>query len=158
MFSNKSFGERAPGASIKRLEDKWQLIPDYLRVRGLVRQHIDSFDHFIREEIHKIIKSNRVVKSTVDGKVIISYSKIRVGFPNVGLGYEQVMSTTPIMCRLQDLTYSAPVFVDIMYRKGQVMTPKTNVCIGRVPIMLKSCRCNLRGKSEKELATLKECP
>ena len=71
MFSNKSFGERAPGASIKRLEDKWQLIPDYLRVRGLVRQHIDSFDHFLREEIHKIIKSNRVVKSTVDGKVII---------------------------------------------------------------------------------------
>ena len=37
----------------------------------------------------KIIKSNRV-KSTVDGKTIISYSKIRVGFPDVELSYERL--------------------------------------------------------------------
>ena len=35
------------------------------------------------------------------------------------------------------MTTVLPFFVDIMYRKGQVMTPKQNVRIGRVPIMLK---------------------
>ncbi len=34
-------------APVSRLEDKWRLVPAFLRVGGLVRQHIDSFDHFI---------------------------------------------------------------------------------------------------------------
>ena len=149
---------RHPGASVKRLTDKWRLVPSYLRVRGLVRQHIDSFDNFIRVEMNKIIAANAEVKSTADGKTVIAYDAIRVGLPNAEMGYEQVKATQPNQCRLQDMTYSAPVYVDIRYRKGQTMTPKTGVCIGRIPIMLKSCRCILRGKSEKELAQLRECP
>ena len=30
-----------------KLKDKWLLIPEYLRVKGLVRQHIESFNHFL---------------------------------------------------------------------------------------------------------------
>jgi DNA-directed RNA polymerase III subunit RPC2 len=32
---------------IKPVEEKWKLLPHFLRMRGLMRQHIDSFDHFI---------------------------------------------------------------------------------------------------------------
>jgi DNA-directed RNA polymerase III subunit RPC2 len=160
-MSQRAYGKQQaphPAASVKRLNDKWRLVPSYLKVRGLVRQHIDSFDNFLRVEMQKIVIANREVKSTADGKTVISYNDIRVGLPNAEMGYEQIREIVPNQCRLQDMTYSAPVYVDIMYRKGQVMAPKSNVCIGRIPIMLKSCRCILRGKSEKELAQLKECP
>ncbi|CAN0251936.1 unnamed protein product, partial [Ectocarpus sp. 8 AP-2014] len=35
---------------------------------------------------------------------------------------------------------------------------KTNINIGRIPVMLLSCKCVLTGKSEAELADMKECP
>ena len=54
---------------------------------GLVR-HIESFDNFIREGWIRLLNQTEK-KSTVDGKTIISYSKIRVGFPDVELSYEQ---------------------------------------------------------------------
>ncbi len=40
------------GISCLFKEDKWHLVPAFLRVRGLVRQHIDSFDHFIERYFH----------------------------------------------------------------------------------------------------------
>ena len=31
---------------IKAIEEKWKLLPHFLRMRGVMRQHIDSFDDF----------------------------------------------------------------------------------------------------------------
>ena len=41
-WSSMSAAELA--APVKRLEDKWTLLPAFLRLRGLVRQHIDSYN------------------------------------------------------------------------------------------------------------------
>lgn len=59
------------------------------------------------------------------------------------------------------MTYSAPISVDVEYTRG----PKDKVVrasrdggktgsilIGRIPLMLRSDRCVLRGKTEEELA------
>ena len=47
------------------------------------------------------------------------YLDVRVGSPDVEEGFNQVQSTTPHDCRLRDLTYSAPITVDIEYTRGQ---------------------------------------
>ena len=65
---------------------------------------------------------------------------------------------TPHECRLRDLTYSSPVYVDIKYMRGHTVVGARNVCIGRIPIMLRSAQCVLRGMSEKQLIEAKECP
>ena len=70
----------------------------------------------------------------------------------------QVQSTTPHDCRLRDLTYSAPITVDIEYTRGQQRVIRNGLHIGRMPIMLRSSNCVLNGKSEAELAGLNECP
>lgn len=67
------------------------------------------------------------------------------------------ISVTPHECRLRDLTYSAPINVDVKYTRGRTIVLKKNVTIGRLPIMLRSSKCVLTGKSPKELAKLKEC-
>jgi DNA-directed RNA polymerase III subunit RPC2 len=55
-------------------------------------------------------------------------------------------SITPQQCRLRDITYSAPITVDIEYTRGKdIVTKKGSggvgaVTIGRMPIMLRSDR------------------
>ena len=51
-----------------RAQDKWKLLPSFLKVRGLVKQHIDSFNFFIEHEMKEIMKANKRVTSDVDNK------------------------------------------------------------------------------------------
>ena len=43
-------------APVKTVEAKWRLLPAFLQGRGLVCQHIDSFNYFISTEIKKIVE------------------------------------------------------------------------------------------------------
>lgn len=64
---------------------------------------------------------------------------------------------TPFQCRLRDCTYSAPIFVNVRYTRQRQIVSKNGVQIGRIPIMLRSNKCVLSGKSDEEIAELKEC-
>ena len=70
---------------IKSVEEKWKLLPHFLRMRGLMRQHIDSFDNFINSELKNIVaaKSNCEVRSEADPKFFLRYTDIYIGTPNV---------------------------------------------------------------------------
>ncbi|PNX75553.1 DNA-directed RNA polymerase iii subunit rpc2-like protein, partial [Trifolium pratense] len=39
----------------KSAVDKFQLIPEFLKVRELVKQHVDSFNYFVETDIKKIV-------------------------------------------------------------------------------------------------------
>jgi DNA-directed RNA polymerase III subunit RPC2 len=52
--------------SISTAEDKWTLLPAFLKVKGLVKQHIDSFNFFVDVELKQIVKANERVVSDVD--------------------------------------------------------------------------------------------
>ena len=152
-------------APIKSLKDKFELLPAFLKVRGLVRQHIDSFNYLVNEEIKKIIhaKANEKVTCDTDPNFYLKYTNIHVGKPSVEEDYI-VEDITPQQCRLRDMTYAAPVTVDVEYTRGKEIVTRTSkngvggVTIGRIPLMLRSSRCVLTGKSEEELARLGECP
>ncbi|CAB3997669.1 DNA-directed RNA polymerase III subunit RPC2, partial [Paramuricea clavata] len=51
-----SNGDEAPSqkdnvtAPIKTIQDKWKLVETFLQCKGLVKQHIDSYNHFINNE------------------------------------------------------------------------------------------------------------
>ena len=53
---------------IAALPDKWKLLPAFLQARGLVKQHIESFDYFFDTELRNIVEANREVRSDVDPK------------------------------------------------------------------------------------------
>lgn len=66
-------------------------------------------------------------------------------------------SVTPFQCRLRDCIYSAPLYVNVRYTRQRQIVTKNGIQIGRIPIMLRSDRCILNGKTPDELAELKEC-
>eukprot|EP00929_Paragymnodinium_shiwhaense_P118575 TRINITY_DN90492_c0_g1_i1.p1 TRINITY_DN90492_c0_g1~~TRINITY_DN90492_c0_g1_i1.p1 ORF type:complete len:1191 (-),score=260.04 TRINITY_DN90492_c0_g1_i1:192-3764(-) len=145
--------------SVPSMGDKWRLVDSFLEYRGLITQHITSFNHFLQVGMNEIITadSNVEVRSGSDARWFLRYEKIQVGAPS----WQEDMSvvkTTPHMCRLRDLTYSAPIYVDILYWKGGVKHRKKNVEIGRLPIMLRSSKCVLSGLSEQEVERCGECP
>jgi DNA-directed RNA polymerase III subunit RPC2 len=131
-----------------------------LKVKGLIKQHIDSFNFFIEVELKNIVKANKRVTSDVDGKFFLEYTDIRVLKPNRADEEDAPhggSSITPHECRLRDMTYAAPIVVDIMYRRGSQRIKRKDIRIGRMPIMLRSANCVLAGKTEREYATLNEC-
>ncbi|KRX46053.1 DNA-directed RNA polymerase III subunit RPC2 [Trichinella murrelli] len=146
------------GLPVDSLEQKWAIIPHYLRTKGLINQHIDSFDYFINSEIKEIVKANNMVRCNADPSFYIKYVDIRVGLPKAEEADCLQTSVTPHECRLRDITYAAPIFVDIEYTRGKEKVLRKNFQIGRMPIMLRSSRCVLKGKSEKELIKMNECP
>ena len=140
------------------LDEKWRLLPKFLEVRGLVRQHTDSFNHFIDEGIKKILEANREVRCEADPSWFLRYLDIRVGKPELEEGFNQAKITTPQECRLRDVSYCAAITVDIEYMRGQQRVVRSNLTIGKMPIMLRSKNCTLYGKSYDELIRCKECP
>lgn len=48
-------------------------MPAFLKVKGLVKQHIDSFNFFIDHELNEIIKANKFVRSDVDNSFWLEY-------------------------------------------------------------------------------------
>lgn len=61
-------------------------------------------------------------------------------------------------CRLRDMTYAAPIFVDIAYIRDKQKIVRKNVPLGRMPIMLKSCKCRLSGANNSQMEQMNECP
>lgn len=143
---------------IKKVEDKWLLLPAFLKVKGLVKQHIDSFNYFVDVDIKNILKANNKVTSDVDPRFWLKYTDIHVGFPDRMDADAIDKSVTPHECRLRDTTYSAPILVTIQYTRGKNVVRRSNVNIGRLPIMLRSNKCVLTGRTEAQLAYMSECP
>jgi len=144
----------------KPIKDQWKLVPAFLKDRGLVKQHIDSFNYFINVGIKKILEANKKVFSDASPKWYLEYFDIRVGQPTLQDSNfnEKARTVTPQECRLRDLTYSAPIIVDFQHMVGQKRVFQSDFVIGNMPIMLRSSNCNLTGKTPSELARLKECP
>lgn len=143
---------------VSTAEDKWQLLPAFLKVKGLVKQHLDSFNYFVDVDLKKIIKANELVLLDVDPQFYLKYLDIRVGHKlTLKPGTKEVIMA-PHECRLRDLTYSAPIYVDVEYTRGRKIIMYKDLEIGRMPIMLRLNKCILDGISDKRMAALEECP
>ena len=147
-------------APVGALKDKWRLLPHFLRLRSLLRQHIDSFDHFVNVELKQIVQSPSAceIRSDHDPKFYLRYTDCWVGEPSVQEDSYALQTATPFQCRLRDCSYSAPLYVNVRYTRGRQIVVKRKVMIGRMPIMLRSSKCLLRNKTEAELQAMKECP
>ncbi|KAL6941702.1 DNA-directed RNA polymerase III core subunit ret1 [Hanseniaspora osmophila] len=141
---------------INTAEDKWNLLPAFLKVKGLVKQHLDSFNYFVDVDLKKIINANKVILSDVDPEFYLKYVDIRIGHRSNSSSQDKIVP--PHQCRLRDMTYSAPIYVDVEYTRGRKIIMHKDVEIGKMPIMLRSNKCILNGQNETDMARLNECP
>ncbi|KAK4867792.1 hypothetical protein LT330_006655 [Penicillium expansum] len=148
---------------IDTARDKWNLLPAFLKVKGLVKQHIDSYNYFVEVQMKKIVESSSTIRSDVDHNFYIKFTDIYVASPrradeqgDGGIDFESTI--TPQECRLRDTTYAAPILVDFEYVRGRQRVIRRAVPIGRIPIMLRSSKCVLSNKTPAQMSVLNECP
>ncbi|KAI8924497.1 DNA-dependent RNA polymerase II second largest subunit [Entophlyctis helioformis] len=173
-------------------EDCWQVITSFFEEKGLVRQQLDSFDEFIQNTMQEIVDENaQLVLQTasqhsgnegdVTKQYIIQFGQIYLSKPTNTESDGSTQSMFPHEARLRNLTYAAPLYVD-MKKEIRVADPRhpsnvgvtnpndlvwetevadsgfTKVFIGRVPIMLRSTFCILSDLSQRDLVQVGECP
>nr|POF01436.1 dna-directed rna polymerase iii subunit rpc2 [Quercus suber] len=155
FYYNKSLTD-----PINTARDKWNLLPAFLRVKGLVKQHLDSYNYFTDIALKEIVRQNAFIASETNKDKFIRFTDIRVGKPDraseAGQGYVE-STVTPNECRLRDMTYAAPIYADIVYTKSSGKVSRKDILIGRMPMMLRSAKCVLNDKNETEMAVLNEC-
>ncbi|KAH8899639.1 beta and beta-prime subunits of DNA dependent RNA-polymerase [Thozetella sp. PMI_491] len=145
---------------ISTKEDKFQLLPAFLKVKGLVKQHLDSYNFFVNQEIKDIVEANRFLRSDQDPNFWLEFTDIRVGMPtrNDTSDYRIDHDVNPMECRLRDMTYAAPVVVDIVYTRDKRPIARKNIPLCRIPVMLKSSKCYLSGANNAQMEAMNECP
>jgi len=156
----KTLDPRAIGA-VPEVKDKWRLVGLFMKYKGVVSQHLESYNHFIEHGLKEIVfaKSNKWITCDADPNWFIEYTNVYLGTPSIK---EQMVveDTTPHQCRIRDLTYSTPIFVDVNYYTGDTknIVSKRGIEIGQMPVMLRSNVCRLHGKTPDQVESLYECP
>lgn len=128
-------------------DQNYDLIKLFFKEKGLVRQHIDSFNYFIEHDIRQIMEANNIVDSDIDHTFYLKYLDMRVGTPAVT---ENMIESQvyPLDCRNRDLTYAANIYVDIEYVRNKQTVVKRDLCMGKIPIMLRSSHCHLSASAD----------
>jgi DNA-directed RNA polymerase II subunit RPB2 len=164
-------------------EDTWTVISAYFEEKGLVRQQLDSFDHFLEHTILELIDESADIILTPEvqhrpGELVPTVRKrYRISFEQsynsnrpTHTENDDTSQLLPNQARLRNLTYSTLLFLDIkkttlVYQREMdewlEEEPKMfdKLWIGRVPIMLRSqlC-CHLSDLDPVHLSEYGECP
>ncbi len=131
------------------------IVKRYLQEHSLVASNITSFNDFIERRMQEI--TEEISKSIEKGEFDISLGRIKVGRPNIVEADGSSSLIMPYEARLRNLTYSAPVFVELTVRHEDQVDSET-VEIGRIPAMVKSDICNTNGLSKEDLIKNYEDP
>ncbi|KAF8349670.1 DNA-directed RNA polymerase II, subunit 2 [Amanita rubescens] len=180
-MKTRNFGMEEDGDVYEEItqEDCWT---------GLVRQQLDSFDEFVQNTMQELVDENSDLildqadqhsghQGDMARRYEIKFGQIYLSRPTVTEADGSVVPVFPQEARLRNLTYSAPLYIEMRKRVlvgredpdtgGDMQwvaehedSPEdsTKVWIGKVPIMLRSTFCILRGLQDQDLYDLNECP
>ncbi|XP_063435177.1 DNA-directed RNA polymerase II subunit RPB2 [Mytilus trossulus] len=152
----------------------WIVISSYFDEKGLVRQQLDSFDEFIQMSVQRIVEDSPQIDLQAEAqhksggvetppRYLLKFEQIYLSKPT---HWEKDGAPSPMMpneARLRNLTYSAPLYVDITKtvvkeHENPVETQHQKTFIGKIPIMLRSTYCLLNALTDRDLTELNECP
>ena len=138
--------------------DHWDLMKSFFKEEGLVKQHLDSYNDFTRNTLQHIIDEIGGISIEVPNHIYkIKFGAIEIGDPRVVEVDGTVREVYPREARIRNLTYSAPLYLEIeLDDEGRETYERVN--IGDIPIMVKSNLCLLSRHTEDELIKIGEDP
>ncbi|MDK2983439.1 MAG: DNA-directed polymerase subunit [Thermococcaceae archaeon] len=138
-------------------DDLWEVMKSYWDEKGLVRQHLDSYNAFIDYGMQEVVNEFGGVKPDIPD-FEIKFGRIRLGEPEFQEAHGQRKPLYPMDARIRNLTYSAPIFLEMIPVVKGIEQEPVEVRIGELPVMLKSKICRLHGLSDEELIAHGEDP
>jgi DNA-directed RNA polymerase II subunit RPB2 len=160
--------------------DVWDVITSYFNDKGLIHHQVETYNDFIFNKIQKIVDASLPLNFHIEEKNKDSDTNIRklynIKFGQVFFNKPEctdndgsTIKLYPQMARLRKLNYCSSMFVEVI-KTEYLIEEKDNITkttiinepevekifLGKIPIMLNSDLCNLKGLNKMELANLNE--
>lgn len=131
----------------------------FFKEKGLVRQHLESYNNFVENELQKIIYEVGAIQIYAsDYPFKVKLKRLEVGRPRVIEVDGSDHLIFPSEARFRNLTYAAPLYLEMSIVKDEREESFEVVHIGDLPVMLKSNLCSLSNFSSEELISVGEDP
>lgn len=137
-----------------------ELLNLFAKEKGFVRFQIDSYNDFITKRIPKVLSEIGVIKPEVPelGDLKIKLGEFKIGEPSVKEADGSFRTILPMEARIRNLTYAAPMFVEMTTVLNNVESEGVMVNFGDMPVMVKSKICPLSNMTRDELIKIGEDP
>lgn len=129
----------------------------FFKSKGLVRQHLDSYNDFVKARLQEIIDEQGEIVTQIPG-LKIKLGKIRLGGPEIRETEASTRQITSMEARLRNLTYAAPMYLTMIPVENNIEGEPVEVYIGDMPIMIKSAIDPLATLPPEKLIELGEDP
>lgn len=129
-----------------------ELMKQYYNKTKFVSHQIDSFNHFITTALHQIIMKENSNIDYLDEELVnsneysVHFSQIYVDSPRISERTLDLMY--PNDARIKNMTYDGTIYttIKVIYKNKETVYPQ--ISIGKIPIMIGSCICNVNDKIE----------
>ena len=135
-----------------------ELIDAFYKERSICNHQIASFNDFLNKRIQHIVNTVRVTEDSEPGTVStdiegfkIKVGKITIGRPQVKEADGSTPLISPMDSRLRNVTYQAPLYLDVTLVDGNTEKGEEHISIGSLPVMIRSSKCNLHPSNIDEL-------
>jgi len=138
---------------------RWVIINDILTRDGVAKQHLTSFDEFLKKGLQEIIDEiNHIDIENAEYPYKIALGRIDYKQPRMMELDGSVTHITPAEARMRNVSYIAPLMMEAnVIEDGKTLETRF-IHIGDVPVMVKSDACILRNFSEQKLIDHAEDP
>jgi DNA-directed RNA polymerase subunit B" len=149
-------------------DDRRTLSRAYFSKERLAEHHYRSFNAFLDRGMQNVVDEKETIETDIGDKegqepVWVELGDVRVVTPRVreADGSEELLY--PQEARLRNITYAAPVFMEMTIVRGgeeeeKRVLDQAETKVGRMPIMVGSEKCNIAGFDETELIEIGEDP
>lgn len=152
MASTPKFGSFYGGRKEEEL--------DCSSLYDLTKPHTESFDYFVERGLEEAVRRLQPIelKHPISGTSLrLWVEKPNVSPPMKDLGSQALdQRLLPSECRLAGLTYRGIFTADICMQWNNGVVVRHNISYGKMPVMVKSSVCHLRGLNQKQLVAAKE--
>jgi len=138
---------------------RWPIIQDILSREGVAKQHLNSFDEFLKKGLQDIIDEiNHIDIENAEYPYKIQLGRIQFKQPRMMELDGSVTHITPVEARLRNVSYVAPLMLEANVIEDGKTLESRFIHIGDIPVMVKSESCILRSFTTQKLIDYAEDP
>ncbi|MFQ3318494.1 MAG: hypothetical protein ACI8UR_001390 [Natronomonas sp.] len=149
-------------------QDRRSISREYFSRDRLAEHHFRSFNNFLDRGMQDVVDEKESIDTDIGDKegqepVRVDLGNVRIVTPRVreADGSEELLY--PQEARLRNITYSAPVFMEMSIIRGgdeeeEHIVDQSETKVGRMPIMIGSNKCNIADFTDDELIEIGEDP
>jgi len=139
--------------------NRWPIIQDILSKQGVAKQHLNSFDEFLKKGLQDIIDEiDHIDIENAEYPYKIQLGRIQFKQPRMMELDGSVTHITPVEARLRNVSYVAPLMLEANVIEDGKTLESRFIHIGDIPVMVKSESCILRSFTQQKLIDYAEDP